>query len=103
MCCDTAGCVKSSAAAASENEPRTATSRNVVSSLRSSITDHYVIASNSSLDMIDSAARTMLSMNNLTIRSATAADAAALDRLAAARQRRRPRCSAARRRARTAA
>ena len=41
MCWETAGCVKSSATAASENEPRTATSRNVVRSLRSSITDHY--------------------------------------------------------------
>ena len=99
MCWDTAGCVKSSATAASENEPRTATSRNVVRSLRSSITDHYVMASNSSLDMIDGGG-TILSMNNLTIRSATAADAAALARLAAARQRPDPGCSAVRRRAR---
>ena len=82
MCWDTAGCVKSSAAAASLKEPRTATSRNVVSSLRSSITDHYAIGQQLIIGHDRGGRRTMLSMNHSRIRFATAPDAAALDRLA---------------------
>jgi hypothetical protein len=85
ICCEIAGCVKESATAASENDPRVATSRKTESSRASNITRRYQFKKARSLEFIAAREdhRPMTSSADLTLRGATAADDAGLARLAA--------------------